>query len=265
MLVHSTTTRAVVQIAVAGILVLLLGIPLLVIVLAAFAGRWNGVWPADPTLSHLTEALAADNLASIVVSLQTAFIASVLAVLVGTWAALAARAAGGRAATVIDSLFHLPAAVPSVVIGLGLLTAFSKPPLTLNGTATIVIIAQTTLVLAFAYSTVAAAAADLNPMLDQVAGSLGAGRLRVLLTIRLPLLLPAIGAALGLAFALCMGELGATAMVYPASWRTLPVSIFTLTDRGNLFLAAADTLLLIVVTVAVLALIARIRNRTTVR
>lgn len=265
MLVHSKTARAVVKIAVAVILLLLLGIPLLVIVLAAFAGRWNGVGPSDPTLSHLVDALSADNLASIVVSLQTAFIASVFAVLVGTWAALAVRSAGRRLSTVVDSLFHLPAAVPSVVVGLGLLTTFSKPPLTLNGTATIVIIAQTTLVLAFAYSTVAAAASNVDPVLDQVAGSLGASRTRVLVTIRLPLLLPAIGAALGLAFALCMGELGATAMVYPASWRTLPVSIFTLTDRGDLFLAAADTLLLIVVTVAVLALIARVRTRTDVR
>ena len=37
------------------------------------------------------------------------------------------------------------------------------------------------------------------------------------------LLLPALGAAAGLAVALSMGELGATVMVYPATWKTLPV------------------------------------------
>jgi 2-aminoethylphosphonate transport system permease protein len=190
---------------------------------------------------------------------------AIVAVAVGTWAALVAHSARGRVAKAIDTLFHLPAAVPSVVVGLGLLAAFSRPPLTLNGTATIVIIAQSTLVLAFAYSTVAGAAESLDPVLDQVAGSLGASALRVLVTVRLPLLLPAIGAALGLAFALCMGELGATTMVYPASWRTLPVTIFTLADRGSVFLATADTLVLIAVTVSVLAVISRIRGRTAER
>ncbi|MDQ4502601.1 ABC transporter permease subunit [Sinomonas sp. ASV322] len=265
MLLHSRSARAAVKAAVVLVLALLLGVPLLAIVLAAFAGSWNGVWPSDPTLSHLADALAADNLASISVSLQTALVASIGAVAVGAWAALAARSAPRQVAATIDALLHLPAAVPSVVVGLGLLAAFSRPPLTLNGTATIVVMAQTTLVLAFAYNTVAGAAASLDPVLDQVAGSLGARPLRVLLTVRLPLLLPSIGAALGLAFALCMGELGATIMVYPASWRTLPVSIFALADRGSLFLAAADTLVLIAVTVAVLGLIARLRGRTMVR
>ena len=54
----------------------------------------------------------------------------------------------------------------------------------------------------------------------------------VLLTVRLPLLLPAFTAAFGLSFALSMDELGATIMVYPPTWRTLPVTIFALSDRG---------------------------------
>ena len=73
----------------------------------------------------------------------------------------------------------------------------------------------------------------------QAAESLGAGPVRVLLRITLPLLLPALGAAAGLAVALSMGELGATVMVYPATWKTLPVTIFGLTDRGQAFQAAA--------------------------
>lgn len=265
MLLHSRSPRAAVKAALVVVLALLLGVPLVAVALAAFAGSWNGVWPSDPTLAHLADALSADNLASISVSLQTAFIASITAVAVGAWAALAARSAEGRAGKAMDAVFHLPAAVPSVVVGLGLLAAFSRPPLTLNGTAAIVVIAPMTLVLAFSYNTVTGAAEGLDPALEQVAGSLGASSLRILLTVRLPLLLPSIGAALGLAFALCMGELGATIMVYPASWRTLPVSIFALADRGSLFLAAADTLVLIASTVAVLALIARLRGRTMVR
>jgi len=71
----------------------------------------------------------------------------------------------------------------------------------------------------------------------------GAGHLRgviepaqahgVLLTVRLPLLLPAFTTAFGLSVALSVDELGATIMVYPPTWRTLPVTIFALSDRGS--------------------------------
>ena len=70
----------------------------------------------------------------------------------------------------------------------------------------------------------------------------------MLFRVTLPLLLPALGAAAGLAVALSMGELGATVMVYPATWKTLPVTIFALTDRGQAFQAAACTTILLLVT-----------------
>jgi len=49
--------------------------------------------------------------------------------------------------------------------------------------------------------------------------------------------------------------------VYPATWKTLPVSIFGLTDRGQVFLAAADTTLLLAVTLLALLVVGRIRGR----
>jgi len=121
---------------------------------------------------------------------------------------------------------------------------------------------QAVLVLAFAYSTVSAGLARLDPAYGEVGASLGARPSRVLWRIRLPLLLPSIAAAASLAVALCMGEFGATIMVYPASWRTLPVSVFALTDRGSPFLAAADTVVLLAVTLVVLLAIGRLRGRS---
>jgi 2-aminoethylphosphonate transport system permease protein len=97
------------------------------------------------------------------------------------------------------------------------------------------------------------------------AESLGAGSVRVLLKITLPLLMPALGAAAALAVALSMGELGATVMVYPATWKTLPVTIFALTDRGQVFQAAACTTILLLVTLLALVLLGRIRGRAALR
>lgn len=242
----------------AVVLLVVLVAPLLVVVVSAVSRTWNGVLPSAFTTDHLRAAVNADNLNSLSVSIQTAAVSGLAAVVVGTWAALAAQQLPRRLRSIADALFLLPVAAPSVVVGLGLLVAFSEPPILLNGTRWIVVAAQTVLVLSFAYSTVSAALQRMDPTLLAVAGSLGARPSRVLLRVTLPILLPAISAAAALAVALCMGELGATIMVYPPNWRTLPVSIYGLSDRGQTFAASADTLLLLVATAVLLLLLGRI-------
>ncbi|MFH5211847.1 ABC transporter permease [Antrihabitans sp. NCIMB 15449] len=265
MLLWSKQSRAV-ALTVFGIVVLVVFVaPIATVVAAALAGSWTGPLPSDLGFGHLGDALSGDNVASLSVSLQTAIIGGGLALVLGTWAALAAREAPMWLRRSTDAVFHLPIAVPSVAIGLGLLIAFNSRPLLLGGTKWIVILAHSVLVLAFAFSAVSAALDRLDPAYRQAAESLGAGPLRVLVQVTLPLLLPALGAAAGLAVALSMGELGATVMVYPATWKTLPVSIFGLTDRGQVFLAAANTTLLLLVTLVALLVLGRIRGRAALR
>lgn len=240
-------------------------LPLGTVVVAGLAGSWTGPLPSDLGFARYGTALSGEDLASLSVSLQTAVLAGALAVTAGTWAALAARDVPSWLRRITDAVFHLPIAVPSVAIGLGVLIAFNERPLLLGGTKWIVILAHAVLVLAFAFSAVSAALDRLDPAYRQAAESLGAGPARVLLRVTLPLLLPALGAAAGLAVALSMGELGATVMVYPATWKTLPVTIFGLTDRGQVFQAAASTTLLLAVTLVTLVILGRIRGRASLR
>ncbi|MBZ9802825.1 ABC transporter permease subunit [Mesorhizobium sp. ES1-6] len=160
-------------------------------------------------------------------------------------------------------LFFIPSAVPSVSIGLGLLVAFSHPPLLLNGTIAIVMIAHFVLISAFTFGNVSAGLARLSPDFEQVASSLGARPAYRLWHVTLPLLAPYLVAAFGLSFALSMGELGATVMVYPPGWVTLPVSIFSLTDRGDIFAGAALTMILVAATLVLLLGLERITKRAT--
>lgn len=261
MLVRNPVARVAVWAVFAVVLLTLVVTPVAVTVITAFSASWTSVLPSALTTDHVADVFTPENAASIGVSVQTALLASALAVVAGTWAALAVPSLPGRLRGAVDAFFHLPVAVPSVVVGLGVLVAFSAPPLVLGGTPSIVILVQAILVFAFAYSMVSAAVSLLDPMLDKVGGSLGASSLRLLLTVRLPLLLPSIAAAAGLSVALCMGELGATIMVYPASWRTLPVTVFTQSDRGDLFGAAANTMFLVLVTVAILGVLSAFRRR----
>src|ERR1700755_2592029 len=195
MLLWSRRSRLAVLIAFAVVVMVVFVAPLATVVIAGLAGSWTEALPSDFGLGHFDDALSGEDLASLSVSLQTAFVSGGLALVLGTWAALAAREAPRWLSRVTDAVFHLPIAVPSVAIGLGLLIAFNSHPLLLGGTRWIVIVAHAVLVLA--------------------------GPPRVMFRVTLPLLLPALGAAAGLAVALSMGELGATVMVYPATWKPL--------------------------------------------
>lgn len=261
MLLWSRTSRGVVA-ALLGLVVLVVVVaPLATLLVAALARSWTGVLPGAWTGAHLADAVSGDDAASLLVSVQTALVAGVVSVLLGTWVVLAAERAPRAVRVAVTATCALPVAVPSVVVGLGLLIAFNRPPLLLGGTLWIVVLAHAVLVLAFTVSTVQAGLTRLDPVYPDAAASLGAGPTRVLLTVRLPLLLPSITAAAGLAVALSMGELGATIMVYPPSWRTFPITIFAQSDRGEAFAAAAATVVLVVATGLLLLLLGRVRTR----
>ena len=265
MLVWSKSARGLVW-AVLGLLVAVVYIaPLAIILAASFAGQWNGVFPSKPTLEHFHNALSGDPGEQLRVSIITGMVASGFALIVGTWSALALRTLPRIPRRILDLIFFVPSAVPSVSVGLGLLVAFSRPPILLNGTVTIVFIAHFILISAFTYGNVSAGLARLSPDFEQVAESLGARPLYRLCHVTLPMILPYLIAAFSLSFALSMGELGATVMVYPPGWSTIPVGIFALTDRGEVFEGAAMSILMIVSTLIVLVLLSRIPAKVTPR
>ncbi len=265
MLVWSSAGRAWAWSILLACFGLIYGVPLAMIALASVTGEWNGALPEKLTLLHYAHALSGDAAEQLRASIATGALASLIALFSGTWAALALRAVRPAPRRVLDMLFFVPSAVPSVSVGLGLLVAFSRPPLLLNGTTWIVIVAHLVLISAFTYGNVSAGLARLPPDVEQVAESLGATPGYRLRRVTLPLLTPYLIAAFSLSFAMSMGELGATVMVYPPGWVTLPVGIFALTDRGAVFDGAALTMVLAATTLAVLFGLSRVPSRATVR
>ncbi|HET6221707.1 MAG TPA: molybdate ABC transporter permease subunit [Dongiaceae bacterium] len=104
--------------------------------------------------------------------------------------------------------------------------------------------------------------------LEEAAGTLGANRAWVFLTVTLPLIVPGIIAGMILCFAKAMGEFGATITFVsniPSETQTLPSAIYTFTQvpGGD---AGAFRLTLVSVAISMLALIAselmaRLANR----
>ncbi len=255
MLVWSNSGRRLIWLIAALLIGVVYLLPLATIMLASLSDEWNGILPGKFTLDHYVHAMSEDSGAEIRVSIITGAVASLLALVSGTWAALALRSWQGTARRVMDLAFFIPSAVPSVSVGLGLLVAFSRPPILLNGTIAIVIVVHFVLVSAFTFGNVSAGLVRLGPEYEQMAQSLGARPGYCLRHVTLPMVLPQLAAAVSLSFALSMGELGATIMVYPPGWVTLPVGIFSLTDRGDIFDAAALTIMLAAVMLGALYLV----------
>jgi len=265
MLVWSLPGRLLVWTFAAALLGVLFAAPLGVILAASFAGQWNGVLPSSFTLQNYAQVFSGASGDAVRASLVTGVVTSLAALVCGAWAALALRAEGARWARPLGLLFFIPSAVPSVSVGLGLLVAFSQKPLLLNGTIAIVMIAHFVLISAFTFGNVTAGLSRLGPEYEEVASSLGARPAYRLAHVTLPLIAPYLIAAFGLSFALSMGELGATVMVYPPGWVTLPVAIFSQTDRGDIFTGAALTMVLVAATLALLAGLERVPMKATTR
>ncbi|AVR02010.1 ABC transporter permease subunit [Pluralibacter gergoviae] len=256
--------------AVLGGLAIVLGslfflLPLAVILLSGLTKQWSGTLPTGFTLIHIVNAFRGAAWDALFASLVVGFCASLLALLCGVWAALALRGATARVQKALGLLFYLPSAIPSVSVGLGVLVAFSQGPLQMNGTFAIVLVVHFILISAFTFSSVATGLGRISPDIENVASSLGASPGFRLWHVTLPMLMPWLLAALALSLSLSMGELGATIMIYPPGWTTLPVAIFSLTDRGNIADGSAMTLVLVALTLLLMIALEKMARRLSQR
>ncbi|ENU1226092.1 2-aminoethylphosphonate ABC transport system, membrane component PhnV [Providencia rettgeri] len=248
MLIWSKKGRAIATIIAISLFCLLFLLPLVMILMSSFSRQWNGILPSGFTFEHFVNAFSGPAWDAILSSLVVGFSASLFALFCGLWAALALRRHSGKIQKWLSIAFYLPSAIPSVSIGLGILVAFSQGYLQMNGTFLIVFSAHFVLISAFTFSNVSTGLARISPDIENVAFSLGASPWYRLCHVTLPLLMPWMISALALSLSLSLGELGATMMLYPPGWATLPVSIFSLTDRGNIADGSALTIVLVSVT-----------------
>ena len=213
----------------------------LVTVWGGFSTRWYGVLFADAPL-----------IAAAWVSLRVAVLSSLIATILGTLAALALeRHRRFRGRGLFTGLVYGPMVMPEVMIGLSLLLTFIGVGLD-RGLATIVI-AHATFCIGFVAVVVAARLRGLDRALEEAAADLGAGPFRVLATITLPLLAPAILAGALLAFTLSLDDLVIASFVSGPGSTTLPMRLYSQVRLGvNPEINAASTLLVGLVSAMVL-------------
>lgn len=204
--------------------------------------------------------------AAVALSLRVSFWAMMVSLPFGVLIAYALARWRFPGRQLLNGLVHLPLILPPVVTGYLLLMTFSpRAPLG-------ELLASIGLPLAFRWTGAALAAAIMgfplmvrairlsieavDPRLEEAAATLGASRLRVFVTITLPLILPGVLTGAILAFAKAMGEFGATITFVsniPGQTQTLPSAIYAFLQvpGGE---AAALRLVVVSVVVAMAAL-----------
>jgi thiamine transport system permease protein len=192
-------------------------------------------------------------------SLTYALAATGIAVLIGGLAAAAlARRDAGRLVRGFDALLMLPLGVSAVTVGFGFLIALDEPPLDLRSSWVLVPLAQALVGVPFVVRTMLPVLRAVDGRLREAAAVLGASPWRVWREVDLPLVRRALLVAAGFAFAVSLGEFGATVFIARPDNPTLPVAVARLLGRpGDMNYGQAmalSTILMIVCAVALLVL-----------
>lgn len=145
------------------------------------------------------------------------------------------------------------------------LFGLEKPPLNLNHTLAIILIAHIFYNYTVVLRLVGGFWANLNPRLEEAGAVLGAGRWRLFREITFPLLMPAVGAAALLVFIFCFTSFGVVLLLGGPHFATIEVEIYYQTVSFlNLPVAAVLSLVQVLFTTVLIWLYTHLQARTTV-
>ncbi|MFD4026486.1 ABC transporter permease [Streptomyces sp. NPDC058576] len=196
-------------------------------------------------------------------SLQYALVATLIALVVGGLAAAALTRRAGRLVRGFDALLMLPLGVSAVTVGFGFLITLDQPPLDLRTSWILVPLAQALVGVPFVVRTMLPVLRAVDDRLREAAAVLGASPLRAWREVDLPLVRRAVLVAAGFAFAVSLGEFGATVFIARPDNPTLPVAVARLLGRSgelNYGQAMALSTILMLVCAVSLLLLERIRT-----
>jgi thiamine transport system permease protein len=248
--------------------VVLLGVPLAVLVQRSLSvgGSWS---------LRYYRALGEDTgstfyvppIEAIANSLRYAVLAALIALVVGVCAAIPlARKGRGRWVRSFDAMLLLPLGTSAVTVGFGILVLLSSdvtaPIGWIRDSPWLVPFVQALVAVPFVVRIAVPVLEAVDEQLREAAAVLGARPLRVWREVDLPAVWPGLAVAAGFAFAISLGEFGATVFLVRPDAPTLPVAVYRFLGRpGDLMVgqAMAMSVVLMLVTVVTVVLVDRVR------
>ncbi|MGA1821774.1 MAG: ABC transporter permease [Thermoplasmatota archaeon] len=133
----------------------------------------------------------------------------------------------------LDTLLLIPIGVSTVGLGYGLVKFYSGSFLDITGSWIIIVMVHSLLAYPLGARSIYTSLSDMPPNLRNAARSLGAGPVKRFLTVDIPLIMPGILVAAVFAFAVSIGEFGATYLVSAPEYTTMPVALYRLLSAGR--------------------------------
>jgi thiamine transport system permease protein len=161
-------------------------------------------------------------------SLGFALSAAVLSVSIGAVAAQFLYRMRTRLLGVLDSIIMLPLATSAVTLGFGYLIAFDAPPFNFRSSIWLVPIIHALVAIPFVVRSILPALQAVQPNYEDAAKVLGASPWMVWRWVQLPLISRGLFVGAAFAFAISLGEFGASVFIARPESPTLPIAIFRL-------------------------------------
>ncbi|SDO39059.1 ABC transporter permease [Desulforhopalus singaporensis] len=218
-------------------MILLLATPLIALIIRSFSGEDGFTLLYYTTLFTRddTSLLMVEPIASVKNSILFGFGAMSIALSLGLLAATFLSDNSGKNIAFWDAVIMLPLATSAVTLGFGYIVALNKPPVNLRDSLLLVPLAHALVAFPFVVRCLLPSLRQIPADLREAATLLGASPFRVWRLIDIPLLRKAILVAAIFAFAISMGEFGASAFVARPHTPTMPVAIFRfLSHPGSL-------------------------------
>jgi iron(III) transport system permease protein len=167
-----------------------------------------------------------------------------------------------RGRGILDGLSTVPIAVPSVIMGVGILYWYLVAPIGVHlyGTLTILTIAFVTITLPYAMRYLVPGMSQIKDELEEAATASGASWLQAFRRVFVPLLMPSLLSAFVYTMIVAFREISAAIFLYTANTEVVSVQIYDLYSSGNYPVVAALGVL-VVVFLSLLAFVVRLISR----
>ena len=224
-----------------------------------FLGAFTRVWGYDfsPTLEHFSYAFGV-GLGTIRDTLIVALWSTPLSGFLGMLIAFLVVRTSFPGKGLMEFTSILNFAVPGTVIGIGYILAFNRPPLMLMGTLAILVLNFVFRYIPVGIQSGIAVLRQIDPSIEEAAQNLGADRMTTFRKVTLPIIAPAFFSGLVFAFVRAMTAISAAIFLVSANWNLLTVQILNQVGSGRLGVAAAFSVILVVIVVTAMAVIARL-------
>ena len=247
-----------------GLILAFIYLPIGIIVLYSFNAAKVATWPITSfTLDWYVKAFNDVVLPSFATSVQVAIGSTVLAILLGSLLALAVSAFPVLRREIIACIVMLPLALPGIVTGLALNTAFRA--IGFDFGVTTIIVGHATFCVVVIYNNAIARLRRTSRSFEEASTDLGADTFTTFRRITWPAIRTALVAGALLAFALSFDEIIVTNFLAGPGVQTLPIWIFNNYQRPNQLplvnVAAVLVLLLSIIPVYVASRLTEIGQR----